>query len=250
MASATGDNAKQSGPSFHAANTNSSEDTTTKSVASSVVIAPRGSSREAVRGLRASYFASTRRLKPIAALRAATIAATIQSSRQATVDIVQPRGTMQGEERAGQGERQREDAVADADERRISGYAVQGSGFEVHCGSQRMSSCIHAAHQVFFHIDDTCRNPHGEEVRALAGLDSAQIPAKTEGLGAAAGRTLEQLCRRNRRHGPGAPPVPRTYSGRRRWPGCRSRTLRRLPTRRRNREEDRQRPPTGCCADS
>jgi hypothetical protein len=42
---------------------------------------PRGSSRDAVRGLRLSYDASTRRLNPIAALRAATMHATIQTIR-------------------------------------------------------------------------------------------------------------------------------------------------------------------------
>ena len=51
-------------------------------VASTMVIAPRGSSREAVRGLSASNRASTSRLNPIAVLRAVTMAATIQTSRQ------------------------------------------------------------------------------------------------------------------------------------------------------------------------
>jgi len=47
-----------------------------------MVIAPRGSSREAVRGLSASNRASTSRLNPMAALRAVTMATTIQSRRQ------------------------------------------------------------------------------------------------------------------------------------------------------------------------
>jgi len=55
---------------------------TTKIVASGAVMAPRGSSRIDVRGLSASWRASTRRLKPIAALRAATIATTIQKMRR------------------------------------------------------------------------------------------------------------------------------------------------------------------------
>ena len=50
----------------------------TKSVASHRLMAPRGSSRIAVRGLSASKRASTRRLNPIAALRAATMQTTIQ----------------------------------------------------------------------------------------------------------------------------------------------------------------------------
>ena len=54
---------------------------TTKSIASRAVIAPRGSSRIAVRGFSASWRASTSRLNPIAALRAATIATTIQATR-------------------------------------------------------------------------------------------------------------------------------------------------------------------------
>jgi hypothetical protein len=42
---------------------------------------PVGSSRDAVRGLRASYAASTSLLNPMAALRALTMQATIQISR-------------------------------------------------------------------------------------------------------------------------------------------------------------------------
>jgi len=49
-------------------------------------MAPRGISREAVRGFSASYRASTSRLKPIAALRAATIATTIHPTRGTTSD--------------------------------------------------------------------------------------------------------------------------------------------------------------------
>jgi hypothetical protein len=49
----------------------------TNTVASVRVIAPRGSSRIAVRGFSASNRASTSRLKPIAALRALTIQRTI-----------------------------------------------------------------------------------------------------------------------------------------------------------------------------
>ena len=45
-----------------------------------MVIAPRGSSRPAVRGLPASNRASTSRLKPIAALRAETMQTRIQPS--------------------------------------------------------------------------------------------------------------------------------------------------------------------------
>ncbi len=78
IASATGASIRHNGLSRHDANTNAAEAIVTNTAASLVVIAPRGSSRFAVRGLRASIRASTRRLKPIAALRAATIATRIQ----------------------------------------------------------------------------------------------------------------------------------------------------------------------------
>ena len=48
-ASATGESAKHTGPSFHAAKTNAAADTTTNTTASPIVIAPRGSSRPAPR---------------------------------------------------------------------------------------------------------------------------------------------------------------------------------------------------------
>ena len=60
--------------------TNTTDDTTTNSAASVVDIAPRGSSRIDVRGFSASNRASTRRLNPIAALRALTMQTTIQST--------------------------------------------------------------------------------------------------------------------------------------------------------------------------
>ena len=49
----------------------------TNTTAAGREITPRGISRIAVRGFRPSYSASTRRLNPIAALRAATMATTI-----------------------------------------------------------------------------------------------------------------------------------------------------------------------------
>src|SRR6188768_4338417 len=81
MASATGDNTRHVVPSWNAANTNTTDDTMTKTDASVRLITPRGISRIAVRGFCASHFASARRLNPIAALRAATIATTIHNSR-------------------------------------------------------------------------------------------------------------------------------------------------------------------------
>src|SRR5439155_15883804 len=78
IASASGANARQSGLKRQEANRNAVDAATTNRMASTTVIAPRGSSRLAVRGLSASILASTRRLKPIAALRADTMATRIQ----------------------------------------------------------------------------------------------------------------------------------------------------------------------------
>ena len=73
---------------------------------------PLGSSRPAVRGLRASIPASIRRLSAIASDRAPTIASVIQRRSCALGDAVDR------EERADVGERQREDRVLDLDEPR------------------------------------------------------------------------------------------------------------------------------------
>ena len=94
---------------------NAIDETTTKTIASRRLIAPRGSSRMAVRGFFASYCASTSRLNPIAALRAATIAMTIHSTRHAT--SARPEDAVQRQQRTGQRERQREDGVAEPYER-------------------------------------------------------------------------------------------------------------------------------------
>src|SRR5262245_65102328 len=80
MINATGDSRPHSALNWNAAATKIADDTATKTPASRVDIAPRGSSRLAVRGLSASWRASARRLNPIAALRAATMQTTIQTS--------------------------------------------------------------------------------------------------------------------------------------------------------------------------
>src|SRR5687768_2847225 len=80
MARATGDNAKQVAFSRDADQMKATDATITNAVASRADIAPRGSSRDAVRGFRASKRASTSRLNPIAALLALTMQATIQST--------------------------------------------------------------------------------------------------------------------------------------------------------------------------
>src|SRR5215213_8510084 len=59
---------------------NTIDHASTQAIACGREMAPRGISRWAVRGFRASHQASTRRLKPIAALRAATIATTIHAT--------------------------------------------------------------------------------------------------------------------------------------------------------------------------
>ena len=81
IASASGDSTKHSVPSGIVQATNRIDETATKARASFTDIAPRGSSRPAVRGLRASKLASTSRLKPIAADRAVIMQPTIHSSR-------------------------------------------------------------------------------------------------------------------------------------------------------------------------
>src|SRR5262249_31951874 len=81
ITSATGDNSRHNGLSRQAAKTNTTDAAMTNERASRLLSRPRGSSRQAVRGLSASKRASARRLNPIAALRAATIATRIQPIR-------------------------------------------------------------------------------------------------------------------------------------------------------------------------
>src|ERR671918_1879564 len=84
---------------------NTADATATNSAASVIDIAPRGSSRIDVRGFIASKRASTRRLNPIAALRALTMQTTIQStcvhenrcSRQASSAPVSANGSAKTE---------------------------------------------------------------------------------------------------------------------------------------------------------
>src|SRR5688572_20602435 len=70
---APGDKTKHGQLSCAAAETNAIDISTTNIVASVVDILPAGSSRDDVRGLAASNRASTRRLKPMAALLAVTM---------------------------------------------------------------------------------------------------------------------------------------------------------------------------------
>ena len=165
IASATGDSTRHSVLSRDAANTNTADDTITKTAASGVVIAPRGSSRIAVRGLSASNRASTRRLKPIAALRALTMHTTIHADLRPRERLLAP-----GQQRAGQRKRQREHRVAEADEREIGRELVHGSAST----PATIAVGLDAGHQVFFHIGHVVRHADGDERRALARFDAAE----------------------------------------------------------------------------
>jgi hypothetical protein len=81
IASATGDSAKQIQPSGQVDATNAADVAARNAQAWAPESLPVGISRFAVRGLSASQRASTMRLKAIAALRANTIASTIQRMR-------------------------------------------------------------------------------------------------------------------------------------------------------------------------
>ena len=77
---ATGDSTKHNQLSCDAATMNANDISSTKTVASIGDTRPVGISRFAVRGFAASNRASTRRLNPMAALRAVTIHTTIQNT--------------------------------------------------------------------------------------------------------------------------------------------------------------------------
>ena len=81
MPSATGDSARQIQPSWVVTRMKATEAATTRTTASPDDMTLRGSSRFAVRGFAASNRASTNRLNPMAAVRAATMAATIHATR-------------------------------------------------------------------------------------------------------------------------------------------------------------------------
>src|SRR6266704_3405903 len=80
MASATGDNMNASRFNCEAANTNTAQATATNVATKPEVRVPAGRARVRVRGLAASIEASARRLKAMAAERAATMATMIHKS--------------------------------------------------------------------------------------------------------------------------------------------------------------------------
>ena len=98
--------------SWKTATRKTTSDATQKSATCARVSSPDGSSRDAVRGLRASSSASISRFSPIASDRAPTIATVIQSRSCARGNAVD------GEQRADVGERQREQRVLDLHEPR------------------------------------------------------------------------------------------------------------------------------------
>ena len=75
---ASGDSLSAKRLSRHAAKTSSAQLTTTNTVTNAGVTNPAGNARIAVRGFPASMLRSAKRLNPMAALRAPTIATTIQ----------------------------------------------------------------------------------------------------------------------------------------------------------------------------
>ena len=80
MPSATGDSARASGLSFQAASTSTPAHAAVKAATAPGLTCPAGRARPAVRGLAASIRRSTSRLNAIAALRAPTMATTIQKT--------------------------------------------------------------------------------------------------------------------------------------------------------------------------
>ncbi len=161
-----------------------------------VDIAPRGSSRIAVRGFSASQRASTRRLKPIAALRAATIADDDPAPPAARSIGVLTRG----QQRPGQRKRQREHRVAEADERQIRGQAG-------HVRSQEVSGSLPTTRR-----RRRCQTP-GALPRPpdRPGSDTATISACLPGeQGAEAGdpAPARALRRASRSRGSGGPAPP------------------------------------------
>ena len=141
---------------------------------------------------------------------------------------------MQRQQRAGQRERQREHRVAEADERGVgselgSRFRGSGSGFEPlrrpadRCPPTRYSSTS----------STPAGTRDGDQRRALARLDRAELVAEAERRGAV-GVALSSSARAGTdgRQPRASPPARRTGSDRRRWPGCRCRPRPGRPTRR------------------
>ena len=139
-------------------------------VASRLLIITRGSSRFAVRGFKASSRASTRRLKPMAALRAAIMATMIQP-RLAIVIGTRPRRQKDTRE----SERKRKYRVTGS--ARTTGRRACDS-----CSSLNPSHLLgmDSRHEVFFHIVNPRRNVDCEQPGAFAGFDSPVVGVESE----------------------------------------------------------------------
>src|SRR4051812_7241219 len=211
--SATGDSARQTRPSWEAAATNTTDETMTKTVASVAVIAPRGSSRIAVRGFFASHRASTSRLNPIAALRAATIATMTQTARRTISGlVVAVRCTASSAPVSANGsantlwlKRTNERYVRS----RVTVAALRLNPGVQHTASFFSSGVepsngrgLNAGQQVFFHIPHGRRQLDGEELRALAGLDRTQLRREAKRTRAGQRRAPQDPRRRDPRRQP------------------------------------------------
>src|ERR1051325_3894690 len=186
MASATGDSARQSGFNRQAATTNTSDANVTNATASPGVIAPRGSSRLAVRGLSASIRASTRRLNPIAALRADTMATRIQRRGAPTnADSVRSRTASS--------------APASANGSAKTEWLKRTNEPYVRTRSSMIEPpdlrWLNAPDQIFFHIVAARRHVDGNQPGALAGVEGSEVGAEAERSGALARCAVDQFVR-------------------------------------------------------
>ncbi len=102
------------------------------------------------------------------------------------------------QQRTGQRERQREHRVAEAHERQVGGHTPEHVTV-AHVSSHRICSGPIPRHQVFFHIGRSGRQRHGQEARALAGLDRAEVGVEAERSRTLPGGALQQRGRRYRR---------------------------------------------------
>ena len=163
--------------------------TITKAAASGFESRPRGSSRIAVRGLSASICASTRRLKPIAALRALTMHTTIHATCIQENGCVAP-----GQQRTGERERQREHRVAEAHEGEIGRELVHAASTQRACASESTPDTRYSSTSVTSSGTRTAMS-----AARLPGSMLPNVVAETERRRAGQRRALEQRARRHRR---------------------------------------------------
>ena len=166
---ATGANARQSGDSRDAAKTKTTAATITNTVASGFDSSPRGNSRMAVRGLRASILASTRRLNPSPRPRA-------DHAHHDPRDL-RPRERLfaPGQQRPGQREWQREHRVAEShNERYVASLPTLSGSWKLGVGSRYeplYRRRFDARHQVF-----SPRSPSGTRTATRAARLPGSMP--------------------------------------------------------------------------